>query len=341
MLGCIGAVTSSGGGSITAIHLATKPFTKFLAACEALRTNTEDYLVSILLLSKGAYSAYICDYTYTIAPGKATMLSAYLRWEGGNFAVSTSRLVLARGLLGLLWFVSLAFLFFLPVALLLLGASYVYIATMALTNLMSVVVAMNWIIHYHGSAKIIHQLTCEIMCLRSMINPFLGAIGGLFLLMLPYLTHVARHVPLQLVGVNFPWTIMLRAAVLTSGQGLLLVGILATDFVRSDVVHQVLLLMEASRNGEARLSIEDDDALEANYRLRGRLDDSIIVDLAKAWRSAAKEFALQGLFTLNQLTLQPGKGLMSAFRCALHIATRLHANIIVLCMQGFDGSDSS
>jgi hypothetical protein len=100
LLSVVGAVTSSGSGSITKIPLAEKEYDQFKKAATAMKSNTEDYLQSMIMLSRGGTGAYICNYEYTKAKGKNTILSAYLRWEGGNFAVTSSPVILKLAAFG-------------------------------------------------------------------------------------------------------------------------------------------------------------------------------------------------------------------------------------------------
>src|SRR5690606_23959103 len=119
-LSSVGAVSSSGSGSITRIPLDTEGFTAFRHHCLKVKSNTEDFLESLMLLIHGATGAYVCSYDYTKAKGKDAMLSAYLRWEGGNMAVASRKAVLLQALFGLLAVVFVGTLSVAPLAVILI-----------------------------------------------------------------------------------------------------------------------------------------------------------------------------------------------------------------------------
>jgi hypothetical protein len=318
LLSGVGAVTSSGSGSITAFPLEKEKFNVIIDAAVALKSNTEDFLMSIILLTKGFRGAYFSDYSYTSAQGKAAMLSAFLRWEGGNFAVLSKLLIWQQAMLGLLWLCIVGMLALAPLVMLMQSQKWTYTVVMAAVVVALTYLAITLMCSMNAASAFVHTITVQITCLRSILNPMLGVVGAFLLFSLPWMTHSAGHVPLQLSGVTFPWTLLIRAAVLAFMNTLIFTGVYTTELIRTDAVRQVVnVLQEDLPSTVAQLAADENgtrDLKQQTVSYTAFLDESVHIHPGKLYQSALIEYGLQALFQFNQLTLQPGKGLMALFR---------------------------
>jgi hypothetical protein len=116
---------------------------------------------------------------------------------------------------------------------------------------------------------------------------------------------------------------------------------LVTEWIRNDAQNQVLTvksdvslssakaitnspMLDEAKEGEVDAQSHTSEAGDPRDK---ELDQSLKLKTNKAWNDATIEYCLQALYQLNQLTLQPGKGVMSFFRGMLEIISREIFNI--------------
>jgi hypothetical protein len=164
--------------------------------------------------------------------------------------------------------------------------------------------------------------------------------------------------PLQLSGVAFPWTLLIRTLLVEVLQGAVYITLLVTDWLRNDAQRQVLALkldpntagaagsatpespptpptpptpassissgLAKTRFGSVKCSSQWlDEELACMIDPRDQmLDKSCTVHTAQVWAAAFAEYVIQLVFQMNQLTLQPGKGIMSFTRGMIEITAR-------------------
>jgi hypothetical protein len=351
-LSAIGAVSSSGSGSITRIPLDSDGFTAFKHHCLKVKSNTEDFLESLMLLIHGATGAYVCNYDYTKAKGKDAMLSAYLRWEGGNMAVASRKVVLLQAFFGLLAVATVAMIAVAPLAATLIYRSWKAAVFTAFLTLSFTTIMLSVLTSTRGAARFVRTLTVQHLCFRAIVNPLIGVLGALLVFALPFFSAVAGHTPLQLAGVNFPWTLLIRTVVVGLLQGFTQTGALVTDWLRNDILQQVIeVKLEAEKFVRLFLPKTEAVAKFSGHHLKlrtastrdakkfineyaARMNEGVdprdidlnricVLHTRAVWMDACVEWLLQTLYQLNQLTMQPGKGIMSLTRGLQEMFSRL------------------